>query len=263
MRISGNIQSSTLPTSTMSIELIKVPLLLSAAYFCQLCGTPPQPTPKKNEEAKFVGVEPKGLRATVRWLPTLIVTPSIWFTSLCETAIILLRHLPTGQLASSHPIWAPLFQVLSSATSYKIRMTARFLLGWALIATGTLIRLACYRHLGLFFTFELAVREDHRLVTSGPYSVVRHPAYTGSISALTGIALIQLSPGSWWSEGIGLWTTLTGVTFACLWFAMLMILPAGLIGRTNAEDKVLRSEFGKQWDDWAERTPYRLLPGVY
>lgn len=36
-----------------------------------------------------------------------------------------------------------------------------------------------------------------------------------------------------------------------------------LVWRTGKEDEVLRSEFGKTWEDWARRTRYRLLPYVY
>lgn len=35
------------------------------------------------------------------------------------------------------------------------------------------------------------------------------------------------------------------------------------MSRMPKEDAALREEFKEQWDAWAERTPYRLFPGIY
>lgn len=131
------------------------------------------------------------------------------------------------------------------------------------MTSGTLIRLLCYRYLGRYFTFELAVRADHKLITTGPYSVVRHPAYTGSIMGLAGVALIELSPGSSWAETFHLWTTTGGAAVAFIWLTTLFVMSMGIIARTSAEDEVLRAEFREQWKHWAKGTPYKLLPGFF
>lgn len=130
------------------------------------------------------------------------------------------------------------------------------------MATGTAIRMLCYRYLGRYFTFELAIREDHKLIITGPYSIVRHPAYSGSIMALTGVALIELGPGSWLAD-MGIWTTVGGMAAALTWLGVLVIMSSGVIVRTAAEDRVLRQEFGEQWDAWAKNTQYRLCPVLF
>ena len=56
---------------------------------------------------------------------------------------------------------------------------------------GGLIRYKCYRALGTMFTFEMSIRKDHMLVTSGPYSIVRHPGYTGIFLVVIGIFLVH------------------------------------------------------------------------
>lgn len=33
--------------------------------------------------------------------------------------------------------------------------------------------------------------------------------------------------------------------------------------RMPVEDEILRSEFGKEWDEWAKAVPYRLFPWIY
>jgi len=35
------------------------------------------------------------------------------------------------------------------------------------------------------------------------------------------------------------------------------------VGRMGREDKELRGAFGQEWDAWARRVPYRLVPGLY
>lgn len=35
------------------------------------------------------------------------------------------------------------------------------------------------------------------------------------------------------------------------------------LGRMKMEDAALRAQFGKEWDDWAKRVPYSVIPGIY
>ena len=53
-----------------------------------------------------------------------------------------------------------------------------------------------YRQLGRFFVFEASIQKDHELIVSGPYSVVRHPSYTGFFMVAGGWFLWNLSKGS-------------------------------------------------------------------
>jgi len=93
--------------------------------------------------------------------------------------------------------------------------------------------------------FEQFVRiqtdRKHRVVTSGPYRIVRHPGYAGSVLGALGVPLML---GSWW-------------TFA----------PAGavvflFILRTALEDQTLRKEL-EGYEVYAQRTRFRLLPGIW
>lgn len=58
--------------------------------------------------------------------------------------------------------------------------------GVAVCLAGAAGRLWCYRTLGRLFTFDLAIRPRHALVTSGPYRYARHPSYTALVAALAG-----------------------------------------------------------------------------
>ena len=135
-------------------------------------------------------------------------------------------------------------------------------IGLTLIALGTWIRLMTYRHMGRFFRMEASIQKDHELIVSGPYSVVRHPSYTGLILVLGGLVPWHLSKGSWIMES-GLWNTMLGKLLVVLYFSFMIIITFCGLARMSKEDIGLRNQFGKEWDDWAKRVPYSIFPGIY
>lgn len=154
------------------------------------------------------------------------------------------------------------FRELLPAGAGSPTLSYELLLGSGLLAIGTLIRIFSYRALDRFFTFPLAIREGHRLVTTGPYSVVRHPSYTGGYMGVIGLSLIHLGPGSSFAE-LGLWyNTLGRIAGTCQCAAVFYVVWTIYV-RVPREDAVLRKSFGGEWRTWAKRTPYKLLPGVY
>jgi protein-S-isoprenylcysteine O-methyltransferase Ste14 len=61
--------------------------------------------------------------------------------------------------------------------------------GFALILLGGGLRWLAILTLGRYFKFDVAVRSAQPVVQSGPYSFVRHPAYSGTLLSLFGIGL--------------------------------------------------------------------------
>ena len=96
--------------------------------------------------------------------------------------------------------------------------------------------------LGAFWSPTLEVREAHRLVTDGVYHHVRHPMYT---------SLLLYSLGQW----LALPNRVAGPAYA-----VAMVLLCAL--RLDAEEHMLREEFGSEYDRYAARTK-RLVPGVW
>ncbi len=94
-----------------------------------------------------------------------------------------------------------------------------------------------------FFSQVVRIQTErgHTVVNSGPYRYVRHPAYTGAILLVLGAPLML---GSWWA-------LIPGIICAVL-----------MIVRTSLEDKTLLAEL-PGYTDYAQRTRYRLLPGVW
>jgi protein-S-isoprenylcysteine O-methyltransferase Ste14 len=95
--------------------------------------------------------------------------------------------------------------------------------------------------LGHRFSGLVAIQRGHTLVTHGVYRVIRHPSYLGFLVASLGWALAFRS-------GLG------------VLLAALLIPP--LFARINAEERLLRSHFGDEYDVYCRRTS-RLLPGIY
>lgn len=119
-----------------------------------------------------------------------------------------------------------------------------------------------HRTLGRFFTWELSVQDGHRLLTVGPYAIVRHPSYLGLALLAAGNVLAIHGSGSWLAECEfvnGMLHKTLKVAFSIYW--------AGVVGmlfmRMNREDAILRKQFGSEWQAWARRTPYQLIPFVY
>lgn len=120
-------------------------------------------------------------------------------------------------------------------------MTARLLLGSTLMVLGLAIRWHSIHTLGRFFTTNVAVREDHRIVQSGLYRWLRHPSYTGLLVAGTGCGI-----------GLGNWLSLALCTLPML---------AVLAHRIRVEEQALVAAFGDEYREYSKRT-WRLIPWV-
>lgn len=143
-----------------------------------------------------------------------------------------------------------------------MRITSAFMICISVVASAALTRLSCYRALSHMFTFELSIKKDHRLITTGPYSVVRHPSYTAIIAHKVASLIMQLGPGSWWYES-GFWSSAVGIGLGLAWIGLRANIILFFLDRVVKEDQVLQKEFGKDWDDWRKRTPYKLVPYVW
>ncbi|KAF9449179.1 hypothetical protein P691DRAFT_812871, partial [Macrolepiota fuliginosa MF-IS2] len=163
--------------------LIKIPCILVAMVGLHITVTPPHPPPTEEEKAASTGLEVVIKRRS----GATIVRTICWGTALAEVAVILANYAP------SLPISRALLSTLTSTydSMDRIHPSPLFFVGCFLTAFGGFIRYNCYKALGSMFTFEMSIRKDHALVTSGPYSIVRHPGYTGVLITLTGMLLMH------------------------------------------------------------------------
>jgi protein-S-isoprenylcysteine O-methyltransferase Ste14 len=141
-------------------------------------------------------------------------------------------------------------------------ITSAFLYGTALAVAGGSIRWWCFRTLGRFFTFKLSLRKGHHIITSGPYAVVRHPAYAGgAIMSIGTVILYGSSTALLRRSGV---INIPGVKMvAFAWMAWRTLALSSYLGRINQEDKVLKSIAKDEWESWAKVVRYKLIPGIY
>ena len=113
--------------------------------------------------------------------------------------------------------------------------------GLALQATGLALRAWSMRTLGGSYTRTLRADEEQAVITAGPYRLIRHPGYTGSLLTWTGFALTSRS-------------------------LPVLALTAGLLGRAyqrriEAEEQLLRRDL-PGYPAYQQRTK-RLIPFVW
>ncbi|KAF8178476.1 hypothetical protein BJ912DRAFT_664497 [Pholiota molesta] len=174
--------------------------------------------------------------------------------------MIFAYHNPDSQLATS--VLAAV--TLKGGNAPNLRITPINLCGAIMMITGSILRTVTYRYLGRFFRFKASIQEDHQLVTEGPYSIVRHhPSDTGLLFTHSECFLWHFGAGSW-VRASGLWSTVVG-KLVVLSFAGVVILGTlyRTLSRMAAEDQALQKRFGMQWDEWASRVSYMLVPYVY
>jgi protein-S-isoprenylcysteine O-methyltransferase Ste14 len=115
-------------------------------------------------------------------------------------------------------------------------------LGLLLLLAGITIRWVAIRTLGKYFTGLIVIKTDHRLIQSGLYKYVRHPAYTGALLAHLGLGLSFAN-----------WFTLV--------FSSVPVFIAALY-RMHIEEDALADAFGSEYLNYA-KTSKRLIPRLY
>jgi len=240
------------------MALEKVPLLLAASIMYYIAATPPNPPPSQKEISKY----PPGDHLSIRGIPTpwAIGKNLLLSAFFCEIVVIISTHFNSTNKFVETALDI-LVQNSNPHTKHAPAITPIFLVGFFLCLCGGCIRWLSYRALGRLFTFEVSIRDQHRLVKDGPYSVVRHPSYTGSICTCTGLVLCLFGPGSWLFE-CG-WLELLAVqVFAVIATALHAAVLYIVLSRMDKEDKMMQKEFGRKWDEWAKAVPYKLIPGI-
>ncbi|EGN98774.1 hypothetical protein SERLA73DRAFT_181408 [Serpula lacrymans var. lacrymans S7.3] len=235
------------------MSLVKIPLLLSSAVGVHIALTPPN-APASDEKVK-PGSRELFLNTATALCGALKV--AFWLGTIGESAAILIPLIPPSKLPTGA---LTLLKALGGPDNRLI--TPAFLAGTTISTAAGLLRWACYRALGRFFTFVLSVRKDHRLVTHGPYSVVRHPSYTATALCVLGAFTLHGSPTSWLrSSGVANNLLVRGTAIS--WATMMSITAITLFMRCPKEDEMMKKEFGKEWEEWAGRVRYWLIPGIY
>ena len=114
--------------------------------------------------------------------------------------------------------------------------------GLILIILGLIFRWIAILKLKSMFTVNDSIQENHKIVKSGIYGTIRHPAYLGSLMSFLGLGIALVN-----------------------WLSIIVIcipILLSFINRMLVEEKVLVEEFGEEYLNYSNNS-YRLFPGIY
>lgn len=114
-------------------------------------------------------------------------------------------------------------------------------LGLLLFSIGLVLQLWAMLALRGSYTWRLGIQGTQKLVTTGPYAIVRHPGYFGTILSLLGAGVA--------------FGSVIGVVAALL-FAVFIVM------RIKPEEEMLAKEFGRRYADYRRKTGM-LIPFFY
>lgn len=138
----------------------------------------------------------------------------------------------------------PLVWIASPALSfadYPLRASP-FIAGASCLVVGLWIFHRSHADLGTNWSISLEVREQHRLITDGVYSQVRHPMYTALLLYAIGQALVIPN----WVAGP----------------SYLILMGTLCVFRVRGEEVMMLDEFGEEYAKYMARTK-RFVPGLW
>lgn len=144
-------------------------------------------------------------------------------------------------------LWLPFLAVLVAGLDKRLGWSTSMpdwmhWLGLALLAFGYAVGTWAMA-VNAFFSSHVRIQKDRgqTVVATGPYAIVRHPAYITGAIAMCGIPLLLDS---------------------LLAFPPIILICIGIVIRTALEDKTLRAEL-PGYKDYAEKVRFRLIPGIW
>ena len=117
-----------------------------------------------------------------------------------------------------------------------------YYLGIICIGLGLIVRWSAIIKLRKFFTVNVTVSEEQKIIRSGMYKYIRRPAYTGSLLSFLGLSLVF---NNW-------------ITFLIIFFPVVM----AFLYRIRIEEAVLCAAFGDRYKDYMNHSR-RLIPWLY
>jgi protein-S-isoprenylcysteine O-methyltransferase Ste14 len=138
--------------------------------------------------------------------------------------VVLMAHRWHGVLATR--LWPPSYALACVALAMEVG--------------GIAFAIWAREHLGRLWSGTITLKQDHRIVRSGPYRLARHPIYTGILFGLSGVALVRGDVAS---------------------LAAMVLFVAGIARKIVLEERLLVAHFGDEYRDY-RRQVRALIPFV-
>jgi protein-S-isoprenylcysteine O-methyltransferase Ste14 len=147
-------------------------------------------------------------------------------------------------LAMGAGVFAAYFMVNANfpGTTLASHQSLQFWTGIVVMLCGLAFRWYAIKVLGRFFTRSVATRQGQFVVDTGPYRLIRHPSYSGSLLMFLGMGIAMTN-----------------------WAALLAIMAGAGIGyawRVHVEEQALCTGLGQPYRDYMGRTR-RFVPYVW
>ncbi len=151
---------------------------------------------------------------------------------------------PVQKIIMSIAILGNLALLIFSALDYRFQWSQIpgyvSLIGDALIALGLFINVLVFRE-NSYGASNITVENEQKVISTGPYALVRHPMYGGVLVMLIGV---PLALGSGWG------------------LVVLAVITPGLIWRILDEEKVLEKDL-TGYREYEHKVRYRLVPYLW
>jgi protein-S-isoprenylcysteine O-methyltransferase Ste14 len=195
-----------------------------------------------------VRYSPYDLPLIVLWLGWLVcwlvaswyVKPTRRRESSATRFLTLALTLPAAVLLALPAAWLPWWLLWLSAR-FVPDTAITYGLGLLIVIAGLAFAIWARFYLGRNWSGTVTVKQDHELICSGPYAIVRHPIYTGLLAAMLGTAVV-----------FGEWRGLVAVGF----------LTAAYLFKLRREERFMVESFPDAYPGYRARVP-ALIPFLY
>jgi protein-S-isoprenylcysteine O-methyltransferase Ste14 len=230
---------------------VEAAVLSTKHYWATATNAPPEIVEDATGLPPMPQVSP--LRSTIeRHVPPAGILLLLWGIS--ELLLTFFKHSKSNAISKDRHslklIWLVNLTAIALGIMAAYRLPAGrihlgeigLVIGRCLFVPGLVLRWWSIIYLGRFFTTNVAIATNHRVIDSGPYRFIRHPGYAGSLLALLGFCLCIYN-----------WAT---------WLIIFVPCCAVTLWRIHIEEQALTSALGQAYRDYMCRTK-RLIPLIY
>lgn len=151
-----------------------------------------------------------------------------WRRGIPLRLLLVLVVIVVARLLRIRHVWVPTRSVAMGIAGLVVCIVGLGLAVWA------------RRHLGRNWGVPMSLKQGHELVTTGPYRVIRHPIYTGILTAMLGSSLV--------AGGI--------------WLVLFVVAAAFFVYSAKTEERLMMQQFPETYPEYKKRT-YTLVPFVW